>query len=148
MLGSAQALAVRKLFTWGHISEADYMREVERLTATRDELRGAVVVRPKLRLDGISELWERSNAAERRALLAEFFDRLIVKDGEIVNYVPRADRVTEVIDSVGRAIPDGVIHNVPTEYAWRAKGRPRKNGSKSGKGGIRTPRWTYRPRFG
>ena len=56
----------------------------------------------------------------------------------IVNFVPRADRVAEVIGYVERAIPEGVIHDVPTEYAWRAKGRPRRSGSKSGKGGIRT----------
>lgn len=55
----------RKLFTWGHISEADYMREVERLTELRDQLRGAAVIEPTVRVTGVDDLWARSNAAER-----------------------------------------------------------------------------------
>ena len=114
------------------------MREVERLTELRDQLRGAAAIQSTVRVKGVDDLWARSNAAERRALLAEMFDRLIVDDGEIINFVPRADRVGEVVGLVERAIPDGVIHDVPSEHAWRAKGRPRKIQSKCGKGGIRT----------
>ena len=128
----------RKLFTWGHITEAAYLREAERLTAMRDELRGALVVEPTIHLDGMADAWAKGNPARRRQLLMQFFDRLMVSDGEITDFVPRADRVGEVVDLVKRAIPSGVIHDVPTDHAWRGKGRPRKNTCKSGKGGIRT----------
>jgi hypothetical protein len=32
----------RKLFTWGHISEFDYMREASRLEELRGQLKGAL----------------------------------------------------------------------------------------------------------
>jgi len=47
----------RKLFTWRHITEADYMREVERLTELRDQLRGAAMIRPTVRVKGVDDLW-------------------------------------------------------------------------------------------
>jgi hypothetical protein len=108
-------------------SRLTYMCEVERLTELRDQLRGAAMIRPTVRVKGVDDLW---------ALLAEMFDSLIISDGEIVNFVPRADRVGEVVGLVEQAIPGGVIHDVPTEHAWRAKGRPRKNPKNCGKGGI------------
>ena len=66
------------------------------------------------------------------------FDRLTVQDAEVKDFVPRADHAADVIGLVNRAIPGGVIQDVPTEHAWRAKGRPRKNTCDGGKGGIRT----------
>lgn len=60
----------------------------------------------------------------------------MIRDGEITDFVPRADCAAEVIGLVERAIPEGVVHDVPTEHAWRAKGRPRKNTCNGGKGGI------------
>lgn len=70
------------------------------------------------------------------------FDRLIVSDGGIVNFVPRADRVSEVVGLVEQAIPDGVIHNVPTEHAGERREGLEKLGCKSGKGGICNPHET------
>lgn len=96
----------RKLFTWGHITEAEYMREAERLTELRDQLRGAAMIRPTVRVKGVDDLWMRSNAVERRALLSEMFDSLTISDGEIVYFVPRADREGEVVGLVERAIPE------------------------------------------
>ena len=46
----------------------------------------------------------KGSSARRRQLLSVLFDRLIVRDGEIVNYVPSADRVGETVDLVERAI--------------------------------------------
>ena len=64
---------------------------------------------------------------------------LVVKEGEVVEYVPRADRVAEVIALIAQAIgPVGVINAPRTEYGWRAKGRPRSSAANGGKGGIRT----------
>ena len=71
-------------------------------------------------------------------LLGTLFDRLIVRDGQIVEYVPRRDRIAEVIALVERAIPKGVVTAPQTEYGWRAKGRPRTVTAIGGKGGIRT----------
>jgi hypothetical protein len=70
--------------------------------------------------------------------LGTLFDRLIVKDGAVVEYTPRPEYAAEVIALVDQAIgPSGVV-NAPAEYGWRAKGRPRVNTSNGGKGGIRT----------
>jgi hypothetical protein len=70
--------------------------------------------------------------------LATLFDRLIVSDGEIIEYVPRADRAAEVIALVEQAIgPAGVITAPRHEYVWRAKGRPHSVAANGGKGGVR-----------
>jgi hypothetical protein len=85
------------LFTWGHINEDEYAREMARLTVLRDELRGAAMVQPTVHIDGMDEAWAKGNPARRRQLLTVMFDRLIVKDGQIENYVARADRTSEVV---------------------------------------------------
>jgi len=60
-----------------------------------------------------------------------------VKEGEIIEYVPRADRTAEVVELVEQAIgPAGVISAPQTEYGWRAKGRPRTDAANGGKGGV------------
>lgn len=112
------------------------MRETERLAALRDELRGALVVEPTINLDGMADAWAKGNPARRHQLLMQFFDRLMVSDGEITDFVPRADRVGEVVDLVKRAVPSGVIHDVPTEHAWRGKGRPEKILARAGREGF------------
>jgi hypothetical protein len=58
-------------------------------------------------------------------LLATLFDRLLVGDGRILEYVPRADRATEVTAMRTRD-PEGTVTAVETEYGWRANGRSRK----------------------
>ena len=60
-----------------------------------------------------------------------------MKEGEIIEYVPRADRTAEVVELVEQAIgPAGVISAPQTEYGWRAKGRPRTDAANGGKGGV------------
>ena len=126
----------RKLFTWGHVSEADYLREAARLAELRDQLRGSLPTKRSVRIQGIRDVWERGGADARRQLLGTLFERLIVRDGQIVEYVPRADRVAEVIALVEQAIgPKGVVTVPQTEYGWRAKGRPRTTAN-GGKGGV------------
>lgn len=128
----------RKLFTWGHISEADYLREAARLKELREQLRGALPTKRSLRVKGILDLWQRGDEHARRQLLGNLFERLVVRDGEIVEYVPRADRAAEVIALVEQAVGTGGAINGPREYGWRAKGRPRRIIANGGKGGIRT----------
>jgi hypothetical protein len=80
-----------------------------------------------------------SNADARRELLATPFDRLIVKEGEISEYVPRADRAAEVVELVEQAIgPSCVINARQPAFGWRAKSRPRTQTSNGGKGGAST----------
>lgn len=59
----------QKLFRWGHISEAEYVREAARLTALRDELRGALMVQPTIHIHGMAEAWAKGSPARRRQLL-------------------------------------------------------------------------------
>jgi hypothetical protein len=107
----------RKLFTWGHISEDAYLREAERLTELADQLRGALPAKRAIQTKGIRDLWHQGSAGARRQLLSALFDRLVVRDGEIVEYVPRVDRAAEVIALVEQAIgPGGTIEAPQTEY--------------------------------
>lgn len=107
----------RKLFTWGHISEDDYLREARRLKELADQLRGAVPAKRAIQTKGIRDLWHHGGAGARRQLLSALFDRLIVRDDEIVEYVPRVDRAAEVIALVEEAIgPSGTIEAPQTEY--------------------------------
>jgi hypothetical protein len=123
----------RKLFTWGHISEADYLREVARLEELRQQLKGDLPAKRAIRVKGIRDLWERGGADARRQLLGTLFERLIIQDGAIVEYVPRPDYASEVIALVEQAIgPSGTIKAPQTEYGWRARGRPRINVANGG----------------
>jgi DNA invertase Pin-like site-specific DNA recombinase len=107
----------RKLFTWGHISEDDYLREAKRLEELGTQLRGALPAKRAIQTKGIRDLWHHGGADARRQLLSALFDRLIVRDGEIVEYVPRVDRAAEVIALVEQAIgPSGTIEAPQTEY--------------------------------
>lgn len=126
----------RKLFSWGHISEAEYLREVGRLRELHDQLRGAVQPRRTVQLSGILPAWQTGGPEVRRELLVTLFDRLIVGDGQILEYVPRADRAAEVIALIEQAIPEGTVTAVETEYGWRAKGRSRTSTANGGKGGV------------
>ena len=76
------------------------------------------------------------------------FDRLILKDGEIVEYIPRPEYAAEVIALVDQAVgPAGVIKAPQPEYGWRARGRPPINVANGGKGGISTFNWQYQVRI-
>ncbi len=94
----------RKLFTWGHISEADYRREAARLEELRERLKGDLPAKRSTHIRGIRELWENGDADARRQLLGTLFDRLILRDGETAEYVPRPDRAAEAIALVEQAI--------------------------------------------
>ncbi|HCF99496.1 MAG TPA: hypothetical protein DEV93_03020, partial [Chloroflexi bacterium] len=89
-----------------------------------------------MKREGIREVWERGDASARQQLLGTLFERLILSDGEIIEYVPRPEYAVEVIALINQAIgPSGVV-NAPAEYSWRAKGRPRRHVANGGKGGI------------
>jgi hypothetical protein len=77
----------------------------------------AVALAGTVQTKGIRDLWHHGEASVRRQLLSALFDRLIVRDGEIVEYVSRADRAAEVIAVVEQAIgPSGTIEAPQTEY--------------------------------
>jgi hypothetical protein len=50
-----------------------------------------------LKIDGLPNAWRGGGAQVKRQLLMTPFDGLVVPDGAIVEYVPRADRTAEVI---------------------------------------------------
>ena len=127
----------QKLFSWGHITEADYLREAARLGELREQLTAAAPTRRSVKQHGIRDVWEGGDADARRQLLGTLFDRLILRDGAIVEYVPRAEYAAEVIALVDRAVGSaGVIKAPRTEYGWRARGRPRTRLANGGKGGV------------
>jgi hypothetical protein len=127
----------RKLFTWGHIAEADYLREAARLEELREQLRGDLPTKRSIEVRGIRDLWERGGADARRQLLGTLFERLVVRDGAIAEYVPWPDYAAEVIALVEQAIgPTATIKAPQSEYGWRARGRPRSNVANGGKGGV------------
>jgi hypothetical protein len=96
-------------------------------------------VRRSVKQQGIRDVWEEGDSDARRQLLSTLFDRLILRDGSIVEYVPRTEYAGEVIALVDQAIgPAGVVRAPQTEYGWRARGRPRRDVANGGKGGIRT----------
>jgi len=127
----------RKLFTWGHIAEADYLREAVRLEELGEQLQGELPAKRSIQVKGIRDLWDRGDADSRRQLLGTLFERILVIDGVIIEYVPRPDRAAEVIALVERAIgPTGTISAPQTEYGWRGRGRPRTQTANGGKGGV------------
>ena len=88
---------IRKLFTWGHIDEAEYQRDHKRLSELRSELESSIRPPSSIKLTGIGDAWRRGGGAGRRLLLTTLFDALMVEGGAIVEYVPRKDRAAEVI---------------------------------------------------
>src|SRR5207249_8627930 len=78
----------RKLFTWGHISEAEYLREEARMKELRGELL-ATTPAPAIQLRGLLDAWQLGDGVTRRELLAALFDHLHVSEGKIVGYTAR-----------------------------------------------------------
>ena len=87
----------RKLFTRGHIGEAEYLREETRLKELRAELMGTAVPIPAIELRGLLDAWDLGDGVTRRELLAALFDHLHLSGGQIVGYTARADRQGEVL---------------------------------------------------
>jgi hypothetical protein len=56
--------------------------------------------------------WRRGELAVRRGLLRVLFDGLVVEDGAIVDYVPRAERAAEVVGWYGWR------WMVPKSWSW------------------------------
>jgi DNA invertase Pin-like site-specific DNA recombinase len=94
---------LRKLFVWGQMAEDEYQSEYERLSELRAELAAAPVA-PRLQIDALLEGWRRGELAVKRELLRVLFDGLVVSEGEIVEYVPRADRAAEVVALIRLAL--------------------------------------------
>jgi hypothetical protein len=130
----------QKLFKWGHISEAEYRREHERLTLLKEEIASRSVTEPVLQLDGVADAWRRGDALMRRQLLSTLFDALIVRDGEIIEYVPRSDRAAQVHALINTALDLPAESDVDsTLTVGQLDQRSEQTSvSRSGKGGIRT----------
>ena len=110
---------IRKLFTWGHIDEAEYQRNHKRLSELRAELESSTRPRSSIKVAGMRDAWRYGTGAHRRQLLTTLFDALIVDDGAIIECVPRRDRAAEVIAIMGAA---------STGVQWR-EGRDSNPGS-------------------
>ena len=78
-------------------SEEQYLAEVSRLTAIRDELAQTVGPKlPPLDFTGVLDAWNTGDPQTRRHLLGQLFDALDVEDAQVVSYLPRSDRAAEV----------------------------------------------------
>jgi len=73
---------------WGHISEAEYLREEARMKELRGELL-ATTPAPAIQLRGLLDAWQLGDGVTRRELLAALFDHLHVSEGKIVGYTAR-----------------------------------------------------------
>ena len=86
----------QKLFTWGHVTESEHVREVARLKELREELKDSPAA-PAIELRGLHEAWELGDGVTRRELLAALFDHVHISAGKIVGYTARSDRQAEVL---------------------------------------------------
>jgi hypothetical protein len=93
----------RKLFSWGHIAEPDYLSENARLEELHAELEISTAPAPTIRLDGLLATWRTGDPIARRELLVTLFEKLHVEDRRIVGYTPREDRAAEVIELLAAA---------------------------------------------
>jgi hypothetical protein len=90
-------------FEWGHIGEAVYQLEWERLQALRKKCADEGPRRRTVQLNGVQDAWLRGDAVIKRDLLATLFDELDVAEGGIVVVKPRSDRVAEVTELIETA---------------------------------------------
>jgi hypothetical protein len=93
-------------FEWGHIDEADYRAEWDRLQAARKQLTDGDPPRRRIRLGGVLEAWQAGDSVSRRDLLATLFDDMDVRDGQIVAVKPRSNLVAEVSELIDHAYGD------------------------------------------
>jgi DNA invertase Pin-like site-specific DNA recombinase len=135
--GSVESVArsqekLEKLFMWGHLTEAAYLRQRATLDALRVDL--ATTSTAPLRmvdLSGLRSHWARASASERRTMLRDWFERLYVADGTVRKFVAR-DHSAVIQELIEQAVGDGV------EYEEPLAGRGRYSSEGRGKGGIRT----------
>jgi site-specific DNA recombinase len=133
----------QQLFTWGHISESEYLREHERLTTLRHELMLGTVAEPVIEIESILDAWNSGDIAIQRQLLSTLFDGLVVRDGEVIEYIPRKDRAVDVHALITAALDDAeevveVAPSVRSAENHGAKDQEHPSVSSGGKGGIRT----------
>jgi site-specific DNA recombinase len=122
----------RKLFSWSHISESEYQSEHLRLTGLRAEIEADLRdYAPPIPIEGILDAWRSSDVVTRRSLLTTLFEALVVRDGEITECIPRADRAVEVHALIGAALGG-------EEDASAIASDEQAFVSGCGKGGIRT----------
>jgi DNA invertase Pin-like site-specific DNA recombinase len=98
-----------KRFEWGHLDEAAYQGEWERLQALRAEVLAASRTPDAdhlaTELSGALALWDAAEGSPdaRRRMLTTLFEELDVRDGVVVGYQPRRDRAARVQELIGSA---------------------------------------------
>jgi hypothetical protein len=95
-----------KLFAWGHVTEAEYTTERDRLESLRAELmaQSRPAAAGTLRFDGVGLAWRAGSPTERRTLLGTLFERIYVLDGAAVKFVARRKHRDEIEELVAAAI--------------------------------------------
>ena len=84
-------------FALGTLDETEFAHELRRLREQRAIYAAQATDDPKpAELEGIAAKWKGSDAAVRWELLNALFERLHVKDREIIGYTPRGDRASRV----------------------------------------------------
>jgi hypothetical protein len=97
-----QLQRLRDLYVrFGHMSQQDYERERDNLLALRAEIdeRQRQQVKPTaIPTVGVWEAWQAGDARARKALVETLFDSLLIEDGEITGWTPKAERKAEVVN--------------------------------------------------
>jgi DNA invertase Pin-like site-specific DNA recombinase len=92
----AQLARVGQRFEWGDITAEDYRQKREWLISQRDEVSSVEPKPPNVRLSGLLDAWDRSDALGRRELLAALFVELDVKDGQVWRCRPQPEIAAEL----------------------------------------------------
>ena len=134
-----KALArLQDMYTWEDISPSDYQRKRGELLLTRSQLTAVTTNKPVVNIYGLLSAWRTGDLVTRRELLLTLFDTLIVRDGEIVEYIPRKDRAAEVEALISAALGG-------SDEIGGATGLGRStwpvSGSMSGTGGTTVNSW-------
>ena len=101
----AQIARVGTRFQVGELDEDGYRAELERLRRQRAAYVVQAAERPSKReIDSLTGLWFSEDTAKRHEALTNLFERLYVRDREIVGYQPRADKADRVRQLVDVAV--------------------------------------------
>jgi hypothetical protein len=94
-----------KRFEWGHVDEAYYRAEHDRLSLlltalTQPQPNGDA---PDLPLGRMTDLWLAGDSVARRRLVSRLFDEIHVEDGAVAAVVPHRKHAAEIAALIDRA---------------------------------------------
>jgi hypothetical protein len=92
----ARSERAKKLFMWGDIDEAEYMKEKRAIELELQALKpiddqSLILQRLADFLRDISKAWANADPAQRNRLLRELFDEICIQDGQIIGVRPAVE---------------------------------------------------------